>query len=414
MALDIGRVVERLGTEAARDSSAEALMRSPYSAQTYQDLGVAIVRQVRSLKRSPAKVIAVDCDNTLWGGILGEVGPDGIEVGDDGRGHAFRLFQQQLKRIQEKGVLLAVVSRNAEAEVREVFEQHPGMVLRPDDIAAWRVGWSYKSESLREIAAALNLGLDSFVFLDDDPAVRLEVESRVPEVHVVPLPGDPALYCDTLNRLWLFDGVAATDVDAKRTELAHQEAERQAASRSAASLDDYLRSLELVVDIGAPNERDWARVAQLTQRTNQFNSSLKRRTVGELKALGRAVQILTLDAHDRYGGYGLTGVAVLDGSELPDVYLVDTWLMSCRVLGRGVEDAFLYEMARTAADLGARALAVPFEPGPRNDLILDYLKQSGFQEVRPNRWELPLAVLPPRPPYLEINRHGAERLVAAG
>src|SRR5581483_7200447 len=207
---DFSRLVERIGVDGARSSSAEVTLRSGYSQRLHQELAIAIVRHIRAPQGPRAKVVALDCDNTLWGGVVGEVGVDGIELGPDGPGRSFQLFQQHLKRLADRGVLLVVVSRNEEDDVRGIFERHPAMVLRSADIAGWRATWGHKSESLRELAAELNLGLDSFVFLDDDPVVRLEVKSRTPDVHVVPLPPDPAAFCETLDRLWLFDGAGAT------------------------------------------------------------------------------------------------------------------------------------------------------------------------------------------------------------
>src|SRR5262249_55963706 len=154
----------------------------------------------RTAGGSSAKVVALDCDNTLWGGVVGEAGLDGLELGPDGPGRSFQLFQRYLKRLKDRGLLLVVVSKNEEHDVRDVFAQHPGMVLSADDIAAWRVNWEPKSESLLQLADELNLGLDSFVFVDDDPAARLEVKTRLPAVHVVPLPDDAAAYCETLDR----------------------------------------------------------------------------------------------------------------------------------------------------------------------------------------------------------------------
>lgn len=393
---DFAGVVERVGIERARDSSGEILSRLPYSPLLCQELGIALARHIRSRRRSPAKVIAIDCDNTLWGGVVGEVGLDGIELGPDGRGRAWQLFQRELKRLKERGILLAVVSRNEEADVLEVFERHPEMVLRPDDIAAWSVNWSHKSENLRALAEEMNLGLDSFVFLDDDPAVRTEVATRAPEVHVVPLPDSPSGYVEALERLWLFDGAQATAVDAARTRMMQEEGRRKRESRSAASLEEFLAGLELRVEMRPPEDVDWARVAQLTQRTNQFNLSLKRRTIEEVRMLAGEAAVLVLKAADRFGDYGLVGVAVVCSPDAAGAAEVDTLLMSCRALGRGVEDAFLAGMAALAAGQGATRLVAPYIEGKRNAMVLDYLRRSGFAEEEPGRWVLPID----RPPAL--------------
>ena len=393
---DFAAVVEETGILAARSSENEVISRMPYSAALYQALAIALVRQIVTSRRSPAKVIAVDCDNTLWGGVVGEAGLDGIKLGADGSGRSFQLFQQRLKRLKERGLLLAVVSKNEEADVLRVFENHPDMVLRPDDIAAWRVNWKHKSENLQELAEEMNLGIDSFVFLDDDPAVRMEVSMRLPGVHVVPMPEEPARYCETIERLWLFDGAQATEADLKRTRMMQEEGRRRRERTSAASLEDYLAGLGLEVDMREPEENEWARVAQLTQRTNQFNLSLKRRTVEEVKALRGSCSVLIVRARDKFGDYGLVGICFLRNATGE----IDTLLMSCRVLGRGVEDAFLHAIARTAASQGASRLTAPFVEGPRNQMVKDFLVRSSFREAEPNLWSLSIAELPVLPPHV--------------
>jgi FkbH-like protein len=393
---DFAAVVEGVGATAARNSEGEVLSRMPYSSELYQALGIALVRRILSTRRSPAKVIAVDCDNTRWGGVVGEVGLTGIKLGSDGTGHGFQLFQRYLKRLKERGLLLAVVSRNEESDVRAVFENHPEMVLAPDDIAAWRVNWNHKSENLAELAEELNVGLDSFVFLDDDAALRMEVAMRLPDVHVVPLPEDSARFCETLEHLWLFDGAQTTETDLKRTRMMLEESWRQQERKTAASLDGYLASLDLEVDMREPAENEWPRVAQLTQRTNQFNLSLRRRTLEEVKSLADDCSALIVKARDRFGDYGLVGACMIRKTEACKCEL-DTLVMSCRVLGRGVEEAFLHAIARIAAERGASTIVAPFVNGPRNQVVKDFLARSGFREVHPNNWELMIADPPSMP-----------------
>ena len=396
---DFAGVVEQVGIAASRDSQSEVLSRMPYSSVLYQALGIGLVRRILSTRRSPAKVVALDCDNTLWGGVVGEVGLNGISLGSDGKGRSYQLFQRQIKQLKERGLLLVVVSKNEEADVMRVFGEHPEMVLKAEDIAAWRVNWKHKSENLAELAEELNLGSDSFVLLDDDAAVRMEVGMRLPGVHVVPLPENAAGYCETLERLWLFDGAAATEADLKRTRMMQEEGQRRVEKGRAGNLEEYLAGLQLEVEMRGPDESEWARVAQLTQRTNQFNLSLKRRTVEEVQGLGADHRVLVLKARDRFGDYGLVGACILRQAA-GGVCEIDTLLMSCRVLGRGVEDAFLHAMAKAAAEDGAGTLVAPFVEGPRNQLCKEFLKRSGFQEAQPNVWSLPLQELPALPKHL--------------
>jgi len=401
--LDFDEVVERIGVEAARSSDAEVLSRAPYTPRVYQALAAAIVRRIRARRTAPVKVVAVDCDNTLWGGVVGEDGLDGIALGADGAGRSFRLFQEQLARLKARGILLAVVSRNDERDVREVFERHPDMVLRSEDIAAWRVNWSDKSENLRSLASELGLGLDAFVFLDDDPAVRAEVASRVPEVRVIPMPADPTRYCETIERLWVFDGAAPTDVDRSRTRMMQDEAARKREQMAAGTLTDYLAGLQLQVEVASARETELPRVAQLTQRTNQFNVSLKRRTLDEVRLLARSAELLVLHARDRFGEYGLVGACALRVDDRPGVAAIDSLLMSCRALGRGIEDAFLHAIARVAVGSGATTLECAFVGGPRNGIAKAFLARHGFNETAPDIWRLPLVDLPPLPEHVNFD-----------
>ncbi len=401
---DFAGVVERAGIDAARSNEGEVLTRAPYSPRLFQALAMALVRQVRVGRSTPAKVIALDCDNTLWGGVVGEVGLDGIQLGPDGPGRAFQLFQRRLKHLKDRGLLLVVASRNEPADVQSVFEQHPGMVLSVDDIAAWRVNWRPKSENLRELAEELNLGLDAFVFVDDDAATRLEVKTRVPSVHVVPMPGEPFAFSETLERLWLFDGAAPTDVDAARTRMAQEEQRRKEERGVAVTLEDFLARLELEVDFRQAGDRDLPRVAQLTQRTNQFNLSLKRRSLEEVRSISAPSAVLVVDARDRFGDYGQVGVAIIGPSREPAAWEIDTLLMSCRALGRGVEDAFLHGLAAIASEAGATRLLATFTPGPRNAQVRDFLRRTGFEELAEDVWQRSLGELPPLPVHVRFRR----------
>ena len=411
---DFSQVVERVGIDNARSSQVEVLAHGGYSQRLYQELAIALVRRLRAARGPVAKVVAVDCDNTLWGGVVGEVGLEGLQLGPDGPGRSFQLFQQYLKRLKDRGLLLVVASRNEEHDVREAFARHPGMVLGVDDIAAWRVNWRHKSENLRELAEELNLGLDSFVLIDDDPAARLEVKTREPAVHVVPLPPDPAAYCETLDRLWLFDGAGSTAVDTTRTQMAQEEQRRRHERGSAVSLEDFLSRLELVVDLQCAGEHDWPRIAQLTQRTNQFNLSLKRRTLEEVEALAERSIVLVLEARDRFGDYGQVGVCVLEPGAEPGCWEIDTFLMSCRALGRGVEHAFLHGIAAAAAENGGTTLVAPYRPGPRNGQMKDFLARAGFDEIEPDLWRLSIVSVPPLPKHVRFQGSRVETLVRGG
>jgi len=377
--LDVTGVVERLGTVAAANPGSEVTSRLPWSAEACRDLGIEIARSVRRRFVPPAKVIAIDCDGTLWRGVVAEDGVEGLGVSSDGRDRAFQLLQERLRELKDRGLLLALVSRNEEADVWRAFEQHPAMVLRRDDIAAWRISWRPKSQLIAELATEMGLAPDAFVFLDDDPAVRMEVAANAPAVHVVPLPDQPVDRLATLAALWCFDGAEPTEVDRARTQMLQVERERQRIQADAVDIASYLGDLGLVVSIHAATDAELPRVAQLTQRTNQFNTSLRRRSLDEIAALRREATVLSLSASDRFGDYGLVGLAILhpDG---PGCVRLDTMLMSCRALGRGIEQTLLHVTAEEARATGADRLRADWTEGPRNDPALDFLRQSGFVE----------------------------------
>lgn len=377
--LDFSAVIERIGTEAARQTDMEVVARSPYSVTAFQEVGIELSRHLRARFRPAKKVLALDADNTLWGGVIGEDGIDGIQLGDDHPGRSFKLFQQQILRLKNQGILLALVSRNEERDVLEVLNEHPEMLLKRQDFASSRINWQRKSENLKALATELNLGLDAFVFVDDDPANRAEVEENASGVTVLPLPADPTRYCETLGALWCFDSVAVSAEDQARTEMMHQQRERDELRNDTKDQSDYLASLQLRATMRPATERELPRVAQLTQKTNQFNLSLRRRSLDEIRVLAREARIFVVSAADRFGDYGLIGVVILRHDGLRETLEIDTFLLSCRALGRGIEQLMLQETLSLADRAGLSGLDAPFEIGPRNQPVRDFFKTSGLQ-----------------------------------
>lgn len=401
--LDFAACVQRVGLDTAFDPAFNAIARAPYSPAVYREVAMAVVRAMRRRVRPAAKVLALDCDNTLWGGLAAEDGVDALQLGADGPGRAFFLFQEQILQLKQRGILLVLVSRNQEKDVWTVFEQHPEMRLCRKDIAAFRINWQAKSANLRELATELNLGLDAFVFLDDDPAQRFEVRTHAPAVTVVPLPRDPARYVELLPRLWIFDEAATTHEDACRTEMMRAEQQRRTVGESC-DMATYLQQLELRVRIAPPSPRELPRMAQLCRKTNQFNLSLIRYTREELAALPNSTIRLAVHAEDRFGEYGLIGVCLLfPEKSAPGVWRLDTFLLSCRALGRGIEQALLHVAARTAREQGGKTfLAHPVE-GPRNAPVRAFLDKAGFQPTDSGGLQLVLDPLPPYPEHLQLD-----------
>ena len=397
--LDFAGVVEEVGRQNAWDASFEALARAPYSQSVYQRLGIAIVRLIRKTFLPAKKVLALDCDGTLWGGRVGEDGIDGIALSEDHPGRSFRLFQQMLLELKKRGVLLVLVSKNEAADVWNVFEHHPDMVLRQADIAAYRINWKEKSLNLRELAEELNVGLDSFVFVDDSPVERLEVEMNIPMVTVVPMPEEAAHYVETLSKLWCFDSFSITSEDTMRTQLIMQEHQRREIQENAASLESYLESLQLAIEIRIADAKDLPRVTQLTQKTNQFNLSLIRRSLTEIQEIHKSCDIMILNAKDRFGDYGLVGVAILK-QENKNLFL-DTFLLSCRVLGRGVEEAFLSTIFDFAHQKGLKSIIAPYRLGARNGQVKAFLLKMGFSSMQSDVLEAEVVNAPQMPIHIK-------------
>ncbi len=351
-----------------RDEYAEALGAIPYTPDFFVALASMLARRIYSLRSTPYKVIALDCDNTLWRGVCGEEGPLGVEV-DAPR----RALQQFMLAQRDAGMLLCLNSKNVEADVAAVFATNPGMLLKPEHIIVSRINWQSKSENLHELARQLNLGVDSIIFVDDNPLECAEVRANCPGALVLELPADAAKIPAALHHLWAFDHWSVTDTDRQRTELYRQEQQREQARSATGTLDDFLRTLELVIDIRPMQPDDLARVSQLTQRTNQFNTTTIRRSEPEIATLLEAgSECLIVNVRDRFGDYGLVGVAIFNPQ--PDALAVDTLLMSCRALGRKVEHNILAHLGRIAQSRRLARVDINFTHTAKNRPALDFLE----------------------------------------
>jgi FkbH-like protein len=377
--VDLDTLVRLHGARTAVDDTKWALYRQPFSSAFWSALGSAVADVAARQYRPAPKCIVLDCDNTLWGGIIGEDGLAGIELGDVFPGSAFRTFQQRLRQYRESGVMLAVASKNDAVTVREVFEKHDGMALSFDDIACWKVNWSPKSGNIKEIAEELNIGLDSLVFVDDSPYELAEVESAVPEVRRVLVPEEvaelPALIADS----GLFRHLRVSAEDRHRTQMMLAENARKVEQADMTG-EDFLQSLELVVEFFAPREEHVARIAQLTNKTNQFNLTTIRRSEAEMAALMESSthEVRTIRVRDRFGDYGVVGVAVVETDPL--TWTIESFLMSCRVLGRGVDSAFLAALIEDARSAGATVVRGRYVGTPKNGQVADFYPRHGFSD----------------------------------
>ncbi len=384
--IDIDHAIAQLGAERAWDPRMDVLSGCPWSSDGLRRIAEHLTRAITALVVPAAKVVVVDLDQTLWGGILGEDGADGIVIGPTGLGSAFQAFQAALLALRAQGVLLAVASKNAEADALAILDHHPGMRIRRHHLAAHRISWRPKSESLRELAVELGLGLDSFVFLDDSATECTEIHRMLPEVTVILLPPDPAHYVARLRAIPQLDRMTLTDADRGRATAWAAEPARRAAhalvANDPAAMRAHLRSLELVVGVRRLRDGDVARAAQLTQKTNQFNLTTVRRNEADIAALRRdpTWRLYALDVTDRFGDYGTTGL-VCAHQTASATWDLETVLLSCRVLGRGVESALLRAVIGDLVDAGARQLTSRWIPTARNAPARDFLPRHGFVAV---------------------------------
>jgi FkbH-like protein len=375
---DYHGLVAAQGAAAWCDPRLWALARAPVSAANQPEFARHLMRTIRGVMRPPAKCLVVDLDDTLWGGAIGDEGLRGIVLGDDHPGVAFKRFQRAILGLRDRGALLAICSSNDPDIALEAVGRHPEMLVRPDDFASIRINWRPKSENLREIAAELNIGVDSLVFFDDNPAVRAEVRDRLPEVVVVEVPSDPTLYVATLAGLPDFDAPTLTSEDRIRAHTFRAERERHTARERVGSSGDFLASLEMTAQVGRLDEMTAPRIGQLVAKTNQFNLTTRRHSQADLEAMAASGTgaVYWLRLADKYGDLGLVSVGVVSfsGSDA----LVDSLVLSCRAANRGVERAMMAQLARAARAAGCTHLVGEYIPTARNHVVQDLYPGLGF------------------------------------
>lgn len=356
------------------DPSGDELGHVPYTQPFFGALGTMIMRTYDLLNRPPYKVIVLDCDNTLWQGVCGEDGPDGIIISEP-----YQRLQQFMLGQAEKGMLLCLSSKNIEEDVMAVFDGRTDMILTKDKLVSWRINWQPKSQNLRELASELQLGLESFIFLDDNPVECAEVQAGCPEVLTLQLPPDVDQIGRFLDHVWAFDHLQTTAEDQKRTEMYQQNLDRERYRNESVTLETFLAGLELDIRIETLQPDYLDRVSQLTQRTNQFNLTTIRRSTAELQQLCSDGELECLITHvsDRFGDYGLVGVMLF--SLDADAVVIDTLLLSCRVLGRGVEHQMMAHLGKLAHTRALSQVVAPYRFTKKNEPALDFLNSVGAQ-----------------------------------
>jgi FkbH-like protein len=378
--VDLDSIRTRVGADRFVDRRMWHIGRIAYSRHAMAAIAGDYMRVVRAARGYAKKCLVADADGCLWGGIAGEDGVHGIQIGATFPGSAFREFQEVMLRLRDRGVLLALCSKNDPALVEEVFAARAAdMPLRLDHFAAVRVNWTDKAQNIRDIAAELNIGLDSLVFVDDSAFEIALVKELLPMVETMQLPPDPVDYSELLAASPWFDTMAVSDDDRRRSEFYAAERQRRTAEASALSVDEYLRGLDMEVAIDHVTDATLARAAQLTQKTNQFNLTTKRYTESDVRAFVASADhdAFVVRLRDRLGDSGIVGVAIVEHRAGEST--IDTLLMSCRVLGRGVEDALLAACAAAGSTRGHQRLAGRYLPTAKNGRVADFYASRGFE-----------------------------------
>lgn len=390
--VDLELISSAHGKLAFYDARNDHWLKQPFSPLGLSVLARHLAAGLRVLTSGRRKVLVLDLDNTLWGGVVGETGPQGILVGADGEGAAYLAFQKHVRQLRAKGVLLAVCSKNNENDAHEPFVKNDRMALRMNDFSSFHASWDAKPAGLRRIAAELNLGLDSFVFFDDNPAERAHVRAELPEVTVVEVPPDPAHYIRALEESLAFESTGLTEADSQRTSQYVAETQRRSSLSSATSPDEYLASLEMKAEVLEINHGNLDRVLDLVTKTNQFNLTTRRhsRTSVEEMTAAKNNVCFAVSLTDRFGDYGI--VSVVLAVPYDDATLrIDTWLMSCRAMGRTLEHFVMNRIAALARQAGYEAVLGEYLPTPKNVPVQTLLRDCGFSQDSPTtRWILPL------------------------
>lgn len=393
--LDYAGLVARHGVRQWYDARMRLYAKAPIAAGMLGALSREYLKYFRALSGLAKKCLVVDLDNTLWGGVIGEDGLDGIKLGANYPGSAFVEFQRAILDLHQRGVILAIASKNNAADVDAVFAQHQFMQLKPSHFAASEVHWEPKSESLRRIARQLSIGLEHMVFADDNPVECEQVRRELPMVTVIHLPKRAELYVDTLLEEGLFDTLGLSDEDRRRGALYQQRAQAEAMRSETGSIEDYYRSLAMELSVAAVDNATLPRTAQLTQKTNQFNLTTFRYSEADVAERMASPDWLlcTVGVRDRFGDNGIVGIMMAKESD--GRLDIDTFLLSCRVIGRTVETAMLAHLCKAARGRGLSRLSGQLRPTPKNAPARDLFARHGFtklgeDEEGNSRWELDL------------------------
>ena len=380
--VDLSTIQNLYGREAVHDDKLYYIAKMPLSTNILPEVAKQILGIVKSLNGKFKKCVILDLDNTLWGGVIGDDGLKSIQIGELGLGHAFSEFQMWLKELKNRGIILAVCSKNNEDIAKEPFEKHPEMILRLDDISMFVANWEDKASNIINIQQTINIGMDSIVFIDDNPFERNLVKGMIPDITVPELPEDPALYLSYLKDLNLFETVSYSENDKDRTKQYQAEVGRTTMQSTFENFEDYLKSLEMEATVHPFDEFEIPRISQLTQRSNQFNLRTIRYTEAEIEQIANDDKYLTLSfsLKDKFGDYGLISVVIMEKQDENTLFL-NTWLMSCRVLKRGMEEFIINSIIETAKENGFSKVIGEYIKTPKNAMVEKIYSKLGFEDL---------------------------------
>lgn len=377
---DIAALQNKLGRDFMFDSMVYTTTEMVLSLDAVPYVGKRVMDIVAALQGKFKKCLILDLDNTLWGGVIGDDGLEGIQLGHGlGIGKAFTEFQMWVKKLKNRGIIICVCSKNDEDKAKEPFLRHPDMVLRLEDISVFVANWETKVDNIRQIQQILNIGFDSMVFLDDNPFERNIVKENIPAITVPELPEDPSRYLEYLYGLNLFETAAYSEEDKDRTSQYQVQAKRVAFSKTFTNEADFLKSLDMVSVVEGFTKFNTPRVAQLSQRSNQFNLRTIRYTEADIERMSKDPKVfpLTFTLRDKFGDNGLIAVVILKEQD-PETLFVDTWFMSCRVLKRGMENFTLNRMVSLAREHGYKKIVGEYLPTAKNGMVKEHYLGLGF------------------------------------
>jgi len=402
--IDIKNTFAQYGSSELIDERLHYLAKSHWSSKGIDEIAKLYCRYLKAFKGIRKKCVVLDCDNTLWGGIIGDDGIENIKLSNDGEGKAFYDFQRELLKLYSRGILLAIDSKNTEETVIDVMNNHPYMLLKKEHFASIKINWNNKAQNIKEIAEEINIGLDSLVFIDDSEFEREVVTSQFPEIYVPELPKDFTDYPNFIRRLDVFDFISLTTDDFERNKMYKANIKRDQLKKSSINIEDFYYSLDMVATVGEIEDFHVPRIAQMTQKTNQFNLRTQRYTDGEIKKFlqSQDYSVVYLSLADKFGDNGIVGTAIINTEG--EQAFIDSFIFSCRALGRTAETALLNYIVKNLINKGVKKLVGEYIPTKKNSPCKNFYQEHKFDKNENNLWMINLDNYEPKHiPWIKLN-----------